>query len=148
MINWRIKRFDELNSMELYKILQLRINIFMLEQNCLYPECDDKDFHAKHLFGMDENEIIAYARLLPPGVSYPDASIGRVIITTKYRGQKMGYQLMNKAIEGIHSEFTPIDIRISAQAHLQKFYENLGFNCVSEPYLEDDIPHIEMLLKA
>lgn len=146
MINWHIKSFDKLNSMELYKILQLRINIFMLEQNCLYPECDDKDFLAKHLFAMDDTAVIAYARLLPPGVSYPEASIGRVIVSDKYRSQKLGYQLMDRALVSVKRNFPMDAIRISAQAHLQRFYENLGFEHVGEPYLEDDIPHIEMLL--
>lgn len=146
MINWKIKSFEQLNSFELYKILQLRINVFMLEQNCLYPECDDKDFKAYHLVGLDENGIVAYARLLPPGISYTEASIGRVIIATEYRGKKIGNQLMRKAIEYIETELVSNKIRISAQAHLKDFYESLGFKTVSEEYLEDDIPHIEMLL--
>lgn len=147
MINWKIKSFEQLNSIELYRILQLRINIFMLEQNCLYPECDDKDFKAKHLFGMDEYGIVAYARLLPPEISYKDASIGRVIVSPNYRGQKLGYKLMEHAIENMYSDFPSVDIRISAQSHLQNFYEKLDFVKVSDEYLEDDIPHIEMLLK-
>lgn len=147
MINWKIKSFEQLSSFELYKILQLRINVFMLEQNCLYPECDDKDFSAYHLFGMDENGIIAYARLLAPGISYKDASIGRVIVSPTYRGKKLGYDLMQRAIDSIYVDYPSIDIRISAQAHLQSFYEKLHFIKVSEEYLEDDIPHVEMLLK-
>lgn len=147
MINWKIKSFEQLNNIELYKILQLRINVFMLEQNCLYPECDDKDFSANHLFGLDEHGIMAYARLLPPGISYTDASIGRVIISADYRGQQLGIKLMKKAIEHIYSDFPCSHIRISAQSHLQNFYEKLDFIKVSEEYLEDDIPHIEMLLK-
>lgn len=148
MINWKIKSFEELSNIELYKILQLRIDVFMLEQNCLYPECDDKDIHAQHLFGMDEHGVVAYARLLPPGISYKDASIGRVIVTEKYRSQKLGYTLMQKAIERINNDFAPMSIRISAQVHLLRFYENLGFRKVSDEYLEDNIPHIEMLFST
>lgn len=146
MIHWEIKGFDELTSRELYKILQLRINVFMLEQNCLYPECDDKDIAAHHLFAMLDSEIIAYCRLLAPGISYEDASIGRVIVVNSHRGKDLGNQLMQKAVDKLYIDYPNFDIRISAQAHLQRFYENLGFAKISEVYLEDDIPHIAMLL--
>lgn len=145
MIHWQIKSFDQLNNLHLYKILQLRINVFMLEQNCLYPECDDKDMYSFHLFGIDENEVVAYARLLPPSVSYNEASIGRVIIAESYRGKGIGYQLMQKAIDKLDNDFPSTEIRISAQSHLQSFYEKLDFKVVSDVYLEDNIPHIEML---
>lgn len=147
MISWTIKSFEQLSSNELYKILQLRINVFMLEQNCLYPECDDKDIHANHIFALDHDKVIAYARILPPNISYSDASIGRVIVSDQYRGQKLGYQLMHKAIEKLNTDFPSSNIRISAQAHLKSFYENVGFVKVSDPYLEDGIPHIEMVLQ-
>ncbi len=99
-MDWRIKSFSELDSLELYKILQLRINVFMLEQDCLYPECDDKDLKGKHLFAMDQDTCIAYARLLPPDVSYPQcSSIGRVVVHADYRKHQYGQLLMNRAIE-------------------------------------------------
>lgn len=145
MIHWQIKSFEQLNNLHLYKILQLRINVFMLEQNCLYPECDDKDIYSFHLFGIDDNEIIAYARLIPPSVAYNEAAIGRVIVAQSHRGKKLGHQLMQRAIEQLESDFPNTAIRISAQTHLQKFYENFGFTTVSEPYLEDNIPHIGMI---
>lgn len=118
----------------------------MLEQDCLYPECDDKDIYSYHLFGIDENEVIAYARLIPPSIAYTQASIGRVIVAKNHRGNQLGMQLMQRAIDKLENDYPSADIKISAQAHLQKFYQNLGFKVNSEPYLEDNIPHIEMIL--
>ena len=143
-MDWIIKSFNELSPLELYRILQLRINVFMLEQNCLYPECDDKDLHAKHLYAMHGNKLIAYARLLPPGISYTEASIGRVIVHSDYRDRQLGYALMEKAIAAIQTDFHNSTIRISAQAHLASFYNKLGFQIESDIYLEDEIPHVEM----
>ncbi|GAA4511112.1 GNAT family N-acetyltransferase [Sphingobacterium thermophilum] len=146
-IIWKIKEFEELSNFELYQILQLRINVFMLEQECLYPECDNKDLKGKHLMGYLNNQLVAYARLLPPGVSYPDASIGRVVVHPQCRHLKLGNALMSKAIAQVREDFPNEDIRISAQAHLQGFYERVGFERVSEEYLEDNIPHVEMLFE-
>ena len=143
-MEWTIKAFDALSAKELYQILQLRINVFMLEQNCLYPECDDKDFHGKHLFAYQDNKVIAYARLLPPGISYSESSIGRVIVHPEYRKLQLGYTLMEKAKDCLLEDFPSHHIRISAQAHLSSFYNNLGFQIESDIYLEDDIPHVEM----
>lgn len=146
-IIWKIKEFEELSNFELYQILQLRINVFMLEQECLYPECDNKDLKGKHLMGYLNNQLVAYAGLLPPGVSYPDASIGRVVVHPQCRHLKLGNALMSKAIAQVREDFPNEDIRISAQAHLQGFYERVGFERVSEEYLEDNIPHVEMLFE-
>ncbi|WP_149915310.1 GNAT family N-acetyltransferase [Sphingobacterium cavernae] len=146
-VTWVVRPFSELSSLELYKILQLRINVFMLEQECLYPECDNKDLKGKHLMGILDGEVVAYARLLPPNVSYADASIGRVVVNPAARHLKLGTELMLQAISAIRKDFPTEAIRISAQAHLQGFYENVGFVRVSEePYLEDNIPHVEMVL--
>lgn len=146
-VTWVVRPFSELSSLELYKILQLRINVFMLEQECLYPECDNKDLKGKHLMGILDGEVVAYARLLPPNVSYADASIGRVVVNPAARHLKLGTELMLQAISAIRKDFPTEAIRISAQAHLQGFYENVGFIRVSEePYLEDNIPHVEMVL--
>ncbi len=144
-IQWTVKPFSELNALQLYQILQLRIDIFMLEQNCLYPECDNKDLKAVHLFGTHEEQIVAYARLLPEGVSYPDLSIGRVVVHADYRKYGLGKELMRRAIAYWASEAPTQSIRISGQQYLQRFYEDLGFETVSDVYLEDDIPHIEMV---
>lgn len=146
-IIWKIKEFEELSNFELYQILQLRINVFMLEQECLYPECDNKDLKGKHLMGYLNNQLVAYARLLPPGVSYSDASIGRVVVHPQCRHLKLGNALLSKAIAQVREDFPNEDIRISAQAHLQGFYERVGFERVSEEYLEDNIPHVEMLFE-
>lgn len=146
-MDWRIKSFSELSSLELYKILQLRINVFMLEQDCLYPECDNKDLLGKHLFAMEGTECIAYARLLPPEVSYPNcSSIGRVVVHAGFRQHQYGQELMNRAIIVLRNEFPTVPIRISAQEYLKKFYTELGFQIESDVYLEDNIPHLEMAL--
>lgn len=146
-VTWVVRPFSELSSLELYKVLQLRINVFMLEQECLYPECDNKDLKGKHLMGILDGEVVAYARLLPPNVSYADASIGRVVVNPTVRHLKLGTELMLQAISAMRKDFPTEAIRISAQAHLQGFYENVGFVRVSEePYLEDNIPHVEMVL--
>ncbi|MFD1768988.1 GNAT family N-acetyltransferase [Sphingobacterium suaedae] len=145
-VHWKIKAFSDLKALELYQILQLRIDVFMLEQTCLYPECDNKDLLAAHIFGITDDQVVAYARLIPPGVSYSEPSIGRVVVHKDYRAPGLGRILMLQAIsylqeQGIHYA----SIRISAQLYLQRFYENLGFERVSDMYLEDEIPHIEML---
>lgn len=144
-MSWYIKSFDELSNMELYQILELRVNVFVVEQNCAYPEIDGKDVHCFHLMKKEGDEIVAYTRLLPPGVSYEQASIGRVIVNPNYRGKKIGYELMEKSIEMILVKFRTEDIRIQAQSHLSSFYASFGFKPISEEYLEDEIPHIDML---
>ncbi|WP_437918216.1 GNAT family N-acetyltransferase [Sphingobacterium sp. LRF_L2] len=144
---WTIKPFSALTPNELYEILQLRIDVFMLEQQCLYRECDNKDVQAFHLFGVYEGKIVAYARLLPKKISYEDLSIGRVVVHPSFRKYGLGKILMQEAISYWHQIFPNSPIRISGQLYLQRFYEDLGFEKVSEVYLEDDIPHIEMLLE-
>ncbi|MBE8715394.1 GNAT family N-acetyltransferase [Sphingobacterium hungaricum] len=143
--SWAIKEFQELSATELYKILQLRIDVFMLEQDCLYPECDNKDFKSAHIFAQSGEQIIAYARLVHPGISYSESSIGRVVVHKDFRKFGLGKELMVRSIEQVLKTYPNRGIRISAQAHLQKFYEELGFLKVSDEYLEDNIPHIEML---
>jgi len=146
-MEWRIKTFSELSPLELYRILQLRINVFMLEQTCLYPECDDKDLKGKHLFAMHEDICVAYTRLLPPDVSYPNcSSIGRVAVHQDHRKHQYGRELMIRSIESLKTDFPRHPIRISAQEYLKKFYIGLGFQITSDVYLEDNIPHVEMVL--
>lgn len=145
---WFVKPFTALQPLELYQILQLRIDVFMLEQNCLYPECDDKDLAAIHLYATHADKVVAYARLLPAGISYSDLSIGRVVVHKDFRKYGLGKELMNQAIAYWESEAPNLSIRISGQLYLQRFYENLGFQTVSEVYLEDNIPHIEMIRSA
>lgn len=143
-LKWRIKRFEALSNIELYNVLQLRSEVFVVEQNCVYQDLDGKDTKALHLIGEDNGQIIAYARLFKPNDYFVDASIGRVVVKQSYRKKKAGHILMQQAIEGIKTRFGVSKITISAQLYLKKFYESHGFIQTSDMYLEDDIPHIEM----
>ncbi len=143
-LEWKIKRFNELSLDELYNLLRLRSEVFVVEQNCVYQDIDNKDAKAIHLIGQLENEIIAYARLFAAGDYFEDASIGRVVVAQKNRDEKHGHTLMREAIAAVQAYFKTQKITISAQLYLQKFYESHGFVVVSEVYLEDDIEHIRM----
>lgn len=146
-MKWEVKKFNELTGQEVYEILKLRSEVFVVEQQCIYEDCDDKDKEAYHLFGEESGKIVAYLRILEKGISYNEISIGRVLTNKTHRGKGLGKQMMLKAIEFIEKQLCEIVIRISAQQYLLNFYSNLGFVKVSEVYLEDDIPHIEMLYK-
>lgn len=143
-IQWKIKSFENLSVNELYDILRLRSEIFVVEQNCVYLDLDGKDKVALHLFGEFEGKIVAYSRLFKAGISFDNASIGRVVVDAKYRDRKWGHDLMREAIAAIKTHFGESKITIGAQLYLKKFYESHGFVQTSEMYLEDDIPHIEM----
>jgi ElaA protein len=143
-LQWKIKRFEALSVRELYSLLQLRSEVFVVEQNCVYQDIDGKDSKALHLVGEYDNKIVAYARIFKSGDYFKNASIGRVVIDTAYRDKKWGHDLMREAIAGIEQHFGETKITISAQLYLQQFYERNGFVKTSEMYLEDDIPHIEM----
>lgn len=145
-LGWHCKHFNKLSAAELYSILRLRTEVFILEQNCLYQDVDGKDVKSFHIFGSNsEGEILAYARVLPPGISFAEASIGRVVTSLKVRGTGAGRDLMKKVMDFIRQEFPGISIRISAQSYLIKFYSDFGFAPVGEDYLEDDIPHRQMI---
>ena len=144
-LQWKIKPFDGLSVNELYDLLQLRSKIFVVEQNCVYLDLDGKDKVALHLFAEFEGKIVAHARLFKAGISFDNASIGRVVVDADYRDRKWGHDLMREAIVGIASNFNETKITIGAQLYLKKFYESHGFIQSSEMYLEDDIPHIEMI---
>jgi len=144
-IEWKIKPFEALTANELYDILQLRSRIFVVEQNCVYLDLDGKDKLALHLYGIFEGKIVAHARLFEAGISFDNASIGRVTVDPDYRDRKWGHDLMREAIAGILLHFGENQITIGAQLYLKKFYESHGFVQTSEMYLEDDIPHIEMV---
>jgi len=144
-LKWKIKPFDALTVHELYDLLKLRSEIFVLEQNCVYLDLDGKDQKAFHLIGEFDSKIVAYARLFDAGISFDNASIGRVVVDQKYRDKKWGHILMREAIAGIKTSFGKDHITIGAQLYLKKFYESHGFVQTSEMYLEDDIPHIEMI---
>ena len=144
---WTCNSFSDLTNFEVYKILQLRNEVFIVEQDCVYPDCDERDFVAHHLCAWQNDQLVAYARLLPPDVSFPGkASIGRVLTAASVRRQKLGIELMERAIKETHQLFGPGIIAISAQLYLRKFYESFSFEKTSEIYLEDNIPHIHMEL--
>jgi ElaA protein len=147
LVSWICKRFDDLSLHELYAILQLRNAVFVVEQNCPYNDCDYKDLQAWHLMGMENETLLAYARLIPAGISYSECSIGRVVTSPVARGKGLGKELMRGSIQRIREIFHTGSIRIGAQLYLQHFYSNFGFIRDSDVYLEDNIPHIEMLIK-
>ena len=144
MLIFKIKRFNELSVQELYQILQLRSEVFVVEQNCVYQDIDGKDEKALHVLGYYEEVLVAYSRLFAPGLYFENASIGRVIVKEVFRNKKFGHDLMKISIETIKQIFDTHFITISAQQYLKNFYESHGFVQTSQMYLEDDIPHIEM----
>lgn len=148
-LTWKCLAFDELSLAELYQILYLRQEVFIVEQDCPYLDTDYKDQPGWHLCGYDhEGDLVAYTRLLPKGISYTDyASIGRVITSSKIRGKGLGRELMEVSIHHCNRLFGEISIKISAQDHLRKYYGSIGFNPVGEIYDEDGIPHIAMILE-
>jgi ElaA protein len=143
-----LKSFNELTLTELYDMLKLRCAVFVIEQNCNYQDMDDKDQMSYHLIGFENNQLVACARILPKGVSYPEVSIGRVMVDKKMRGTGAGKELMKQAIEHAKKLYKADEIVISAQCYLDKFYSDLGFVSEGESYLDDDIPHIKMRLKV
>lgn len=146
-MNWNIKKFKELKTEEIYKILALRNEVFIVEQECAYLDCDNKDLNSYHLFSEEDGEIIAYLRILEKGVSYDEISIGRVSVKKSHRGEGIAREMLSKAIMFIENNLKEDTIKIQAQAYLIDFYSSLGFKAVSEEYLEDNIPHIDMLYK-
>jgi ElaA protein len=146
MISWKCNSFDNLTAHELYKILQLRIEVFAVEQNVVYQDCDDKDFQSYHLTGTDNEILLAYSRIIPPGIAYPEAaSIGRVVTSPQARGKSIGKQLFEKSLQELFGSFGNIPVIISAQLYLVKFYENFSFSTSGNIYIEDSIPHIKMM---
>ncbi len=141
----KIKSFQELSTIELYNILQLRSEVFVVEQDCVYQDIDGKDEKALHVIGLVDDKVVAYTRCFKPGDYFKEASIGRVVVKESQRKFKRGNQLMNSSIEAIEKHYNTTTIKISAQCYLNKFYTNLGFNAIGEEYLEDGIPHIAMI---
>lgn len=146
-IEWQCKSFNELSPHELYKILQLRNAVFVVEQNCVFQDADDKDEGCLHLMGFSGRELAAYTRLVPPGYIYEEASIGRVVTSPAHRSKGLGRELMLHSIEACRSAFGNGLIKIGAQYYLVEFYASLGFRIHGEKYLEDGIEHVHMLLK-
>lgn len=142
---WQCKAFGALRPVELHRLLALRSAVFVVEQNCPYLDPDHKDEYGLHVMGWRNDELVACARILPAGVSYDEASIGRVATSQSVRGTGLGKELMEKTMQYIRDHFGEVPVRISAQSYLKKFYEDFGFVVVGEEYLEDDIPHMEMI---
>lgn len=147
-IEWHCKPFSELSNDQLYELIKLRIDIFVVEQTCPYTELDDKDRddQTHHLMAYEAGELLATARLLPPGLSYSNSSIGRFAVLLERRKQGIGTQLMQQCMTNIAKLWPKTAISISAQQHLKKFYQGFGFKNESGVYHEDGIPHIDMLL--
>ncbi len=146
-LNWNLKRFEELTLSEIYEILRLRNEVFVVEQNCAYQDCDGKDINSYHLYSEDNGRIISYLRIIDKGVSYNEVSIGRVLVRKNYRGKGISRQMMIEAIKFIEQTLNEKEIRIQAQAYLIEFYKSFGFIEISGEYTEDGIPHIDMLYK-
>lgn len=145
MISWIVKPFSALTPDELYNILRLRSEVFVVEQDCVFQDMDNKDQQSWHLMGWEDDVLVAYTRLVPPGVSYPQPSIGRVITSKLVRKNGTGKLLMQKSIEELVHLFGESPIRIGAQLYLKKFYSSFGFEQSSDVYDEDGIDHIEMI---
>jgi ElaA protein len=147
-IQWILKTFEDLTPHELYAILQLRNEVFVVEQNCVFQDADDKDQESYHLMGFAGNKLAAYTRLVPPGVSYTEASIGRVVTSPAVRRSGAGRELMKQSIDTCRELFGNGPIKIGAQLYLKSFYESFGFRQISDVYLEDGIEHIYMRKEA
>jgi ElaA protein len=147
-MTWTLKRFDELTVHELYAILQLRNEVFAVEQNCVYTDLDNKDQQCWHLMGMEDNKLLAYTRILPPGISYTDPSIGRVVTAASIRKKGIGRELMLRSIDACQKLFGHTSITLSAQLYLKDFYSSLGFTACGSVYQEDGIDHIQMTRKV
>jgi len=146
-IVWKAKKFKDLSVDEYFEILYLRTEVFVVEQDCPYQEVDEKDRQSIHLFGrINEGELIAVLRIIPAGISYQEISIGRFALKKEYRGKGIADALMEEALSVVQTEFGMHSIRISAQQYLENFYMKHGFKTVGDVYLEDGIPHLEMLL--
>ncbi|TJY34804.1 GNAT family N-acetyltransferase [Pontimicrobium aquaticum] len=145
MLKIETKTFQELTTKELYDLLQLRSEIFVVEQDCVYQDLDGKDEKALHIIGKKDNKIVAYTRVFKPGDYFKEASIGRVVVSKEERQHQYGYNIMEASIKAIKNYFNETIIKLSAQTYLKKFYNNLGFKEVGEEYLEDGIPHIAMI---
>lgn len=145
MLTVLVKTFQDLATQELYDILQLRSEVFVVEQDCVYQDIDGKDQKALHVLGIKHGKLVAYTRAFQPGDYFKEASIGRVVVKASERQHHYGYDIMNASVEAVKIHFKTSVIKISAQTYLKRFYNTLEFFEVGEEYLEDGIPHIQML---
>ena len=146
-IIWKIKSFEEISTSELYEIIKARVDVFVVEQNCPYPDLDGYDRKAIHLWAEQDNTVLAYCRIFDKGIKYDETSIGRVLTSEKGRGKNLGKQLIQYAVETIENRYKTFEVRISAQDYLLNFYSYFGFEDTGKKYLEDNIPHTEMFRK-
>ncbi len=144
-IEWLVKYFDELSNHQLYAIMQLRNEVFVVEQNCVFQDADNKDQESYHLMGFNNGILVAYTRIVPPGIIYEQASIGRVVTSPAIRKHGAGKILMKKSVKAVYDLFGAVPIKLGAQLYLSKFYESFDFKQISDVYLEDGIEHIYML---
>lgn len=142
---WHERTFEALGGAELYALLALRQRVFVVEQACAYLDADGLDPAARHLWAEDAGAVVAYLRVLPPGASYAEASLGRILTAPEARGQGLGRELVRRGLAALRAAHGDVAVRIGAQAHLVRFYGELGFAVAGEPYVEDGIPHVEML---
>lgn len=145
MLKITTKTFKQLTTDELYALLQLRSEVFVVEQDCVYQDIDYKDQKALHVLGFKNQKLVAYTRIFKPGDYFDKASIGRVIVSEKERTHRYGYDIMEASIKAVNDYYNETKIKISAQVYLKTFYNNLGFKAVGEEYLEDGIPHLGMV---
>ncbi|HET9278395.1 MAG TPA: GNAT family N-acetyltransferase [Flavitalea sp.] len=144
-IHWTCKPFKQLSPGELYAILQLRNEVFVVEQNCVFQDADDKDQESWHLMAWIDKRLMGYTRLVPAGISFPEASIGRVVTFPNMRKSGIGKKIMEKSVDMINVLWEKQPIRIGAQLYLKKFYESFGFQQSSDVYMEDNIEHVQMI---
>ena len=147
LIEWRWRRLDEFDSRSLYQMLALRQRIFVIEQRCIYLDTDGLDGDTEHLTGHDGDHLACCLRMMPPGLRGRAAAIGRVAVDRAYRGQGLAREMMGLALARIQQRHAPVPVRLAAQEHLGGFYASLGFEAVSQPYDEDGIAHVDMLLE-
>ena len=147
-LHWHTLSFAELSLEQLYAALRLRQQVFVVEQQCAYLDLDNRDHAAVHMLCMQGSDLVAYQRCLPPGVSYAESSLGRIVVCQEMRGRELGRELVLRGISHNQSRWPQFDICISAQAHLRRFYASLGFVAEGNEYLEDDIPHWKMRYRA
>lgn len=145
MLEITVKAFDKLTTEELYALLQLRSEVFVVEQDCVYQDVDWKDQKALHVLGYQNKDLVAYTRIFPKGAYFKEASIGRVVVKATARQNDFGKEIMMASVKAIASKFNETTIHLSAQTYLKKFYNELGFNETGAEYLEDGIPHIAMI---
>lgn len=141
----KIREFEQLSNSEIYEILKLRSEVFVVEQNCVYLDIDGKDDKALHILGYADGILVAYARCFDPGVYFEEAAIGRILVRENYRKLGYGHQITKAAIKVMREKLKADKIKLSAQTYLVTFYETHGFKTVGERYLEDGIPHIAMV---